>query len=296
METTVLIIDDDMAIRESLAAYLEDRDYRVVLANDGKSGLKALEAERPDLALVDLSMPGVDGFEVLKRAGETMPDTPLIVVSGTGRISDTVRALHLGAWDYILKPIEDMSVVEHALGKALDRARLRRDNLRYQNQLEELVQARTAELEESNIRMRDLNARLRRLVEATSGLSSCFEIKQFGRRLLEEFAGNMAASGGSIYSVERNGLHLLHTLDPGHAAEIIPFPLPDRSILRRLLDQTAPLLINDIREYRDLAPSGWTGYRNGSTLAFPLLDETGKVSILLTLHNKYAPPFVEQDK
>ncbi len=296
METTVLIIDDDMAIRESLAAYLEDRDYRVVLANDGKSGLKALEAERPDLALVDLSMPGVDGFGVLKRAGETMPDTPVIVVSGTGRISDTVRALHLGAWDYILKPIEDMSVVEHAMQKALDRARLRRDNLRYQNQLEELVQARTMELEHSNSQLRNLNARLRRLVETTSGLSSCFEIKEFGRRLLEEFARNMAASGGSIYSVEKDGLCLLHTLDPGHAPEIIPFPLPEDSILSRLLNQTEPLLIDDIQEHRDLTPSGWTGYRSGSMLAFPLVDETGKVSILLALHNKYAPPFVEQDK
>ncbi|MCP4676447.1 MAG: response regulator, partial [Deltaproteobacteria bacterium] len=106
---TILVIEDEKILCESMADYLEDLDFRVLTAENGRLGLELFERERPDLVLTDLRMPEVDGLEVLARAGELAPETPLIVVSGTGRISDSVQALRLGAWDYILKPVEDMS-------------------------------------------------------------------------------------------------------------------------------------------------------------------------------------------
>ena len=156
MKETILVIDDNAALLESLQGYLEDRDYRVLTAENGRAGLEKLEAEKPDLVLTDLRMPEVDGIGVLKRAQEVAPDTPTIVVSGTGRIADTVQALKYGAWDYILKPVEDMSVIGHAVEKALEHVKLLREKRDYQANLEATVRERTAELEKAKKTMEDI--------------------------------------------------------------------------------------------------------------------------------------------
>jgi PAS domain S-box-containing protein len=145
--TKILIIDDDAAVRQSFADYLEDLDYRIVTAENGRMGLEIFERESADLVLVDLRMPEVDGLEVLAHIKEASPDTPLIVVSGTGVISDAVEALRRGAWDYMLKPVEDLTVLTYAIEGALEKSRLRRENRRYQEHLEQMVAERTRALE-----------------------------------------------------------------------------------------------------------------------------------------------------
>jgi len=142
----ILTIDDESRFRESLRNYLEDYDYQVVEAENGRVGLRIFAERRPDLVLVDLRMPEVDGLEVLKGVREASPDTPIIVVSGTGLISDVAEALRLGAWDYLFKPIEDLSVLGHAIQNCLERARLIRENRAYQQNLEGKVAQRTKEL------------------------------------------------------------------------------------------------------------------------------------------------------
>lgn len=147
---TILTIDDDQPFRQSVSAFLEDYDYTVIEAEDGEVGIDIMQQENPDLILLDLRMPKMDGLEVLKYLKEKSPDTPVIVISGTGEISLAVEALHLGAWDYILKPIQDLSVLRHAVEKALERAHLIRDRRRYQEHLKAEVAARTKELSLTN--------------------------------------------------------------------------------------------------------------------------------------------------
>jgi len=141
----VLVIEDEKAIRDSFRNFLEDNDYDVLEAENGRVGLALLAQERPDLILVDLRMPEVDGLEVLQRVQEDSPDTPIIVVSGTGVIADVVEALRRGAWDYLIKPIEDLSVLLYTINKSLERTRLILENREYQKHLEE----RTVELEKA---------------------------------------------------------------------------------------------------------------------------------------------------
>lgn len=141
----ILVIEDEKAIRDSFRNFLEDNDYDVLEAENGRIGLALLARERPDLILVDLRMPEVDGLEVLERVQKDFPDTPIIVVSGTGVIADVVEAMRLGAWDYLIKPIEDLSVLRYAIEKSLERARLILENREYQKRLEE----RTLELEKA---------------------------------------------------------------------------------------------------------------------------------------------------
>ncbi len=293
---TILVIDDEEALRESMSDYLEDRGFRVLTAENGCVGLEVFERERPDLVLTDLRMPEVDGLEVLRLAGEISPETPLIVVSGTGHISDSVRALRLGAWDYILKPIEDMSIIAHCLEKAFERARLRRENRAYQEDLEHKVAKRTEELEQVNAHLTAINTRLRKVVETTRTLAVCSEIDGFAATLLDEFAKHMFATGGSLYFVGNDGLRRVHALESAHTPEFIPFPLAEGSVLRRAIEMKEPLLIPDIAREESIRPSGWEGYRDGSLLAFPLPNEEGDVVVVLTVHNKTAPPFLEQDR
>ncbi len=146
----VLTIDDDASVRRSVVAFLRDHQYEAVEACDGVAGLEAFDQHRPDLVLLDLRMPRLNGLDVLKRLTEKAPEVPVIIVSGAGVISDAVEAIRHGAWDYVLKPIADMAVLSHVLSRALERARLIKENNEYRVHLEEQVQQRTAELQATN--------------------------------------------------------------------------------------------------------------------------------------------------
>lgn len=152
---TLLIIDDDEVVRASLAAYLEDSGFRVLQAGTALQGLEIFEQDEPDLVICDLRMPQIDGLELIRRMGEQRAETPVIVVSGAGVMSDAVEALRLGAADYLIKPLEDLAVLEHSVRRALDRSRLRFENRRYREKLE----AANRELQASlNLLQEDQNA------------------------------------------------------------------------------------------------------------------------------------------
>jgi len=145
----ILTIEDDDFVREIIVAFLEDAGFTVLQAANGRDGLEMFRREKPDLVLLDLRMPEMDGLEVLSHVTRDAPDTPAIVVSGMGTIGDAIKALRLGAWDYISKPIHDMAVLEHGINKALERAELIRVNRLYHEHLEEEVRKRTSELEKA---------------------------------------------------------------------------------------------------------------------------------------------------
>ncbi len=146
---TILTIDDEAYIRKSIKTYFEDYGFTVFEAENGKVGIEIFEEQKPDLVLLDLRMPEMDGLQVLEILKKKSPNTPLIVASGTGNISAVVEALHLGAWDYILKPVQDMNVLFHSVTQCLNESRLRMENREYQERLEELVRERTQELKVS---------------------------------------------------------------------------------------------------------------------------------------------------
>lgn len=155
VSATLLIIDDDEVVRESLAAYLEDSSFKVLQATNGLQGLQIFESEQPDLVICDLRMPQIDGLELIRRIRETASETPIIVLSGAGVMNDAVEALRLGAADYLIKPLEDLAVLEHSVRRALDRAYLRVENQRYRDKLE----AANRELQASlNLLQEDQNA------------------------------------------------------------------------------------------------------------------------------------------
>ena len=134
--TTILIIDDEYAILESLSAYLEDEGYNVITAENGETGLTVFSMEAVDIVLTDLRMPVMDGLEVMKTIRQKSPDTPMIVISGAGGKEDIITALRMGAKDYITKPIENLNIISHTVAQVLENKRLSDENERYRRQLE----------------------------------------------------------------------------------------------------------------------------------------------------------------
>ena len=103
VKTRILVVDDELSIRKFLRANLEARDYEVLTAVDGAEALQAIEMELPDLVILDIMMPKVDGFEVCRQLRE-WSQIPIIMLSARGDESDKVKCLDLGADDYITKP------------------------------------------------------------------------------------------------------------------------------------------------------------------------------------------------
>jgi putative nucleotidyltransferase with HDIG domain len=164
----ILTIDDEYLIREIITDYLEDIGYDVVQAENGIKGLEVFRSEKPDLVLVDLRMPEMDGLDVLSIINKESPQTPIIMVSGTGILQDAIEAIRKGAWDYVSKPIQDMAVLDHAVNRSLERAQLLRENESYKKDLEDKVHQRTKELEISNAQLRST---LEDIVESLSILT-----------------------------------------------------------------------------------------------------------------------------
>ncbi len=101
---TVLVIDDDAALRDTIGLMLEKEGFRPALAQDGRAGLTLVMTLRPDLVLVDLRMPGLSGIEVCKQVRAAHPKIPIIVLSAIGDEMDKVLLLEIGADDYVVKP------------------------------------------------------------------------------------------------------------------------------------------------------------------------------------------------
>jgi serine phosphatase RsbU (regulator of sigma subunit) len=132
----VLVIDDTDDVRRSVMKVLEGMGYETHGASDGAAGLAEVRRDMPDLVMCDLRMPGMDGLEFLERIHVLVPELPVVMMSGAGLVEDAIGALKLGAWDFIEKPFPSLSVIEHAVHKALERAQLLAENRRYRESLE----------------------------------------------------------------------------------------------------------------------------------------------------------------
>jgi two-component system nitrogen regulation response regulator NtrX len=127
MTDTILIVDDEPAILNTLADVLNDEGYQVVTANGGTAALDLLQRESPAVILLDIWMPGLDGLETLQRIKRLHPQQTVVMMSGHGSIETAVRATKLGAYDYIEKPLSSEKVLL-VLGHAITEQQLAAEN------------------------------------------------------------------------------------------------------------------------------------------------------------------------
>ena len=116
----VLLIDDEQEFTGALAERLELRDYSVQTVDNGEDGLSAIENNPPHIVVLDLKMPGLSGIEVLKRVKFQHPDLPVLLLTGYGSTEDGIKGMQLGAFDYMMKPLnidELIAKLQEAAGK-----------------------------------------------------------------------------------------------------------------------------------------------------------------------------------
>ncbi len=109
-QTKILVVDDDKNICELLRLYLEKEGYAVTLAFDGREGLDAFAKNNPDLILLDVMMPNMDGWQVCREIRKNS-ECPIIMITAKGETIDKVLGLELGADDYVVKPFDSKEVV-----------------------------------------------------------------------------------------------------------------------------------------------------------------------------------------
>lgn len=125
----ILVIDDEQGIREVLSGILEDEGYQIFSAEDGIEGLRLLKTEPIDVVLLDVWLPNMGGIDVLKQIKATYPETQVIIISGHGNIDLAVKAVKLGAFDFMEKPLSLERVVT-LVRNALEMEQLKKENRR----------------------------------------------------------------------------------------------------------------------------------------------------------------------
>ena len=128
-KSKLLVVDDELIVRDSLDKWFREEGYEVAVADSAQEALAKMAADRFDLALVDIKMPGVDGVELQKRMHEIDPDMLVIIMTGYASVETAVTALKNGAYDYISKPF-DPDDMAHTVHNALAHKRAEKENAR----------------------------------------------------------------------------------------------------------------------------------------------------------------------
>ncbi|MEI7537081.1 MAG: response regulator, partial [Comamonadaceae bacterium] len=135
MSARILIVDDEEIVIRSCRRILSDGElYSVDSTQDGTSALRKVEESEYDLMVLDIMMPGIDGLEVLQQVKERHPDVDVIMVTGLSQIQTAVKAMKLGAFDYLSKPF-DPDELKHVVDRALERRRLLQENRHLKNEV-----------------------------------------------------------------------------------------------------------------------------------------------------------------
>ena len=131
---TILVVDDEKNTREGLAKFLEGLSYDVLTAESGEEGLRQIEKQKPDILLTDLRMPSMDGMSLLEKVKAKYPEISVIVLTAYGTVENAVKAMKMGAFHYLTKPV-NLEELEFLIKKALTDQSLRQENQELRKEL-----------------------------------------------------------------------------------------------------------------------------------------------------------------
>ena len=134
----ILIIDDEPIALSNMSHVLEREGYKVTACENGESGLAAMQSTEFDIVLTDLRMPGIDGMDVLRHIRESIPDLPVIMITGQATLDSAVDAMKAGAFHYIAKPFR-LDEAREVVRSALELHRIKRENSQLKERINEIV-------------------------------------------------------------------------------------------------------------------------------------------------------------
>ncbi|MDX1775200.1 MAG: EAL domain-containing protein [Desulfobulbales bacterium] len=164
-QVKVLTIEDDPEVRKTIVEYLSQKGYATFEAVTGEAGLSLLAEVLPDLVLLDLRLPGMDGLEVLSHITKGAPEVPVIIVTGKGTVKDASDSLKLGAWDYITKPLFDLQILDISIKNVIERAKLKREKDQLQENIERELQKENSDLLLRTLELEKAYNKLNRQIE-----------------------------------------------------------------------------------------------------------------------------------
>jgi putative two-component system response regulator len=150
MGSKILIADDDTLVRGAIEKILNMFNHDVVAVESGRQVLECV-SEEFDVIVLDINMPDMDGFETLKRLNQRQVDIPVLFLTGAGTMDYAVKAINLGAYDFLTKPIADIELFHVKVKQAVEKRHFLLQEKAYKKNLESEVQSKTSELAEKNL-------------------------------------------------------------------------------------------------------------------------------------------------
>lgn len=256
----ILVVDDEERMCRSLSSLLENEGYQVATASDGNEALDRYQEAIPDLVITDIKMPGLDGIGLLERLRADDPEAMVILMTGYASLESAVAAVNIGAYDYIMKPIE-FAQLRLAVQRALEKQELQRSRQRL-----------LEELQDKNDQLSRRVAELHALYETGLALSEADDLQQLLTRIIELALAVTHASVGSVMLLDEERQELKISAAAGLSEEIQRETRlkVGTSIAGYVAEQGEPLLISDIKSDSRFAKYVKDGYKTASLLCAPL--------------------------
>jgi putative two-component system response regulator len=177
--TKILIADDDAMVRSTVSRILEMFGHQVDTASDGV-GVLSLIDDSYDVIILDINMPDMDGFETMLRLNDLNYDVPVLFLTGAGSMDYAVKAINLGAYDFLTKPIEDLDIFNVKIRRAIEKRNYVIRERQYKEALEDDIQIKAKQLEEQNkLLLSYSNSLENATVQLMSSLQNAMEEKDF---------------------------------------------------------------------------------------------------------------------
>ena len=268
----ILIVDDDRQVRDVLHQIFLSAGYNCLLANDGREGLEVFRAARPPLTVTDLKMPAMTGIELLQKVRETDGDAAVIVLTGAADVKTAIDSLKLGAYDFIMKPV-NVDELLIAAERALERRQLLIERREYHELLERRVVEATRDLASA---YKELQETYRSTLEA---LGSALDTRDVGTeahsRRVHGYALATAREHGVAEQDQPDLAHgvLLHDIGKIGIPDAIllkPGPLtPEEWTIMRRHPEIGRALIEKIPFLRGAVPIVWSHHEKWDGTGYP---------------------------